>query len=111
MKRRHRQHRQVDPKSLLIMPRLAEAVGFCSGFDARHLDSYLPFLERMRAEGARVLLKIDGFRKPADAGPYTAAASGGPLGDRGIRMDSDNFADAVAWVVIEYARSCWGFEG
>ncbi|KYF65035.1 hypothetical protein BE15_28870 [Sorangium cellulosum] len=69
----------------------------------------LPILERMRRDGAMVLLKIDGGRGLSDNGPYTILASGGPLKGDFIRVDVSSIEDGIAQVVVEYARKCWGF--
>ena len=47
--------------------------------DLENIDTYLPYLERMRAEGCYVLLKIDGPRPGKNQ--YTAVVSGEPIGD------------------------------
>ena len=63
----------------------------------------------MKSEGAAVLLKLDGQRGQGDNGPFTAAVRGGLLNDDFIRIDANSLAEAVAYVVIEYARRCWQF--
>ncbi|WP_437312481.1 hypothetical protein [Sorangium sp. So ce385] len=73
------------------------------------IDVVLPLLERMRGDGAVVLIKIDGGRDLADNGPYTVIASGAPLKGEYIRAEMSSLERGVAKVVIEYARRCWGF--
>lgn len=71
-------------------------------------DSVWPLLERMREEGAVVLVKLDGERtQPGDNGPYTVLASGKPLGGDFIRIDAASLEDGLAHVILEYARKCW----
>lgn len=71
------------------------------------VDVCLPYLEKMKDEGASVLLKLDGQRGHGDNGPFTAAARGGLLKDDFVRIDSDSLAEAAAYIVVEYAQRCW----
>jgi alpha-D-ribose 1-methylphosphonate 5-triphosphate synthase subunit PhnI len=75
------------------------------------VDTCIPCLEKMKSEGAVVLVKFDGQRGQGDNGPFTAAVRGGLLNDDFIRIDADSLAEAVAYVVVEYARRCWQFSG
>lgn len=70
------------------------------------LDRYLPFLERMREEGAVVIIKLDGLRKSR---PYTGVVSGGPLGDEFFRIDERSIEECVSYIIVNYARHQWGF--
>lgn len=71
-------------------------------------DAVLPLLERMRADGAVVVVKLDGERtQPGDNGPYTVLASGRPLAGDFLRTDADSLEDALAYVIVEYAKRCW----
>ena len=73
------------------------------------VDAVLPLLERMRAEGAIVLLKLDGERRlPTDAGPYTVHVSGGPLQGDFHRTDSRTLEQGLARIIALYGRRCWG---
>jgi hypothetical protein len=69
---------------------------------AKALDSFWPFLERMRADGAVVVLKLDGERGPNDNGPYTAMVSGPPLRGEHFRTDAHTPEDALAYVIVSY---------
>lgn len=73
------------------------------------VDICLPYLEKMKSEGASVLLKLDGQRGHGDNGPFTAAVRGGLLKDDFIRIDADSLAEAAAYIVVEYDRRCWRF--
>ena len=73
------------------------------------VDTCIPYLEKMKSEGATVLVKFDGQRGQADNGPFTSAVRGGLLNDDFIRIDADSLAEAVAYIVVEYARRCWRF--
>lgn len=75
----------------------------------RGIDAVLPILERMRSDGAIVLIKLDGGRGPSDGGPYTVLASGGPLKGDFVRADVSSIEHGIAKVIVEYARRCWGF--
>lgn len=67
-----------------------------------------PLLERMRGDGAVVLLKLDGERTgPDDNGPYTALASGAPLRGDMLRIDATEVEDALAYIISEYAKRVW----
>ena len=67
-----------------------------------------PLLERMRSEGAVVLIKLDGERvQPSDTGPYTALVFGNPLQDERIRTDAETIESALSYVIVEYARRVW----
>jgi hypothetical protein len=110
-KQRHRQNRDVDQWHILLMPRVAETIGIDPGFDPKDPDSYLPLFDRIRRGGASVSLKVDGERRPGDAGSFTAVVVGGKLGkDEAAHTDSDDFCAAAAYVIVEYARACWGFK-
>lgn len=75
----------------------------------RGIDAILPILERMRSDGAIVLIKLDGGRGLSDNGPTTVLASGGPLKGDFIRADVSSIEHGIAEVVVGYARRCWGF--
>ncbi len=73
------------------------------------IEALLPYLELMRGEGAVIVLKLDGQRGLADSPPYTAVVSGGKLGDDFFRTDAASLVEAAAYVIVNYARACWGF--
>jgi hypothetical protein len=76
------------------------------------IDAFLPFLEQMRKEGAVVLIKWDGERTgPHDTGPYTAAVLGAVMGEDFYRIDTHSMEDALASIVVYYAKLRWGFPG
>jgi hypothetical protein len=73
------------------------------------VDAVWPLLEKMRNEGAVVILKLDGERTGAkDAGPYTVLASGAPLGRSSIRVDAASIEEALIYVICRYASTVWG---
>ncbi|WP_437805213.1 hypothetical protein [Sorangium sp. So ce1078] len=75
------------------------------------IDVVLPLLERMRGDGAIVLIKFDGGRDVSESDPYTVLASGGPLKGEFIRVEASSLEHGIAKVVVEYARRCWKFNG
>jgi hypothetical protein len=71
------------------------------------VDAVWPLLEKMRSEGAVVLVKLDGERAPS-AGPYTAHVSLGGLGRNHFRTDARTVEDALVYVIANYAAEVWG---
>jgi hypothetical protein len=73
------------------------------------VDAVWPLLEKMRGEGAIVLIKLDGERTgPDDNGPYTVLASGAPLGGETLRIDAATVEAALIHVICRYASKVWG---
>lgn len=88
--------------------RIASHLGVQTAPDWSGLDAVWPLLEKMKDEGAVVLLKLDGERtEDDDNGQYTALASGPPL-QRAIRTDADSMEEAVSFVICHYAARFWG---
>jgi hypothetical protein len=88
---------------------IAARLGFSIPRHWRGVDAVWPILEKMRGEGAIVLLKLDGERTgPGDTGPYTALASGRPLGADPIRTDAHSVEEALTFVIVRYAEQVWG---
>jgi len=73
------------------------------------VDQVLPLLEKMKSDGSMVLFKLDGERGPGDNGAYTAVTSGPPLGEDYFRVDADTLEDALAYVIVRYAKRMWGY--
>lgn len=73
------------------------------------VDAVLPILERMRADGAVVVVKFDGERGLNDNGAYTAIASGPPPREDFVRVDEHALEDALAYVIVRYAQTRWGY--
>ncbi|WP_083682439.1 hypothetical protein [Archangium sp. Cb G35] len=72
------------------------------------VDPVLPLLERMRQEGAVVLVKWDGERTaPGDSGPYSVLVSGARLAGELLRADTHSLEEALARVIFEYALRYW----
>jgi len=91
------------------IPRVAAALGLSVADDWTGVDAVWPLLERMREDGANVLIRLDGGRTaPGDPGPYTIHASGGPLGAHVIRTDAEVLDDGLAHVIARYASEVWG---
>lgn len=67
-----------------------------------HVEDFWPLLERMRQEGAVVLLKLDGERSGPGARPYTTVVSGGALGAEHVRTDARTVGDALTFAVVSY---------
>jgi hypothetical protein len=72
------------------------------------VDPVLPLLERMRQEGAVVVVKWDGERTaPGDSGPYTVLVSGARLEGEPLRADTHSLEEALARVIFAYALRYW----
>ena len=65
-------------------------------------------LERMRQEGAIVIIKLDGERTSKnDNGPYSFVVTSGPLGNGSIRIDSESIDVGLAYIISEYNKRVW----
>ncbi len=75
----------------------------------RGVDVFLPFVERMKEDGAVVLLKFDGQRTAQeDTGPYTAIVSSPAITQGGfIRTDAETIEQALLYVIENYAAEVW----
>jgi hypothetical protein len=74
------------------------------------VDVCLPLLEKMRGEGAVVLIKLDGARRGENSLPYTGVVSGEPLKkEEYFRTDAKSIEDCLAYIIVNYARHQWGF--
>lgn len=71
------------------------------------LDKFWPLLDQMRTEGAIVLLQFNGEEGESNRHPYTGIL-GIPDGEH-FRIEADSMEDALAYLVVNYARSQWGF--
>jgi hypothetical protein len=71
------------------------------------LDALIPLLEKIRASGVIVVLKLDGQSRTQQ--PYIAIFTGGVLGDAFIRVTAANLEIAICEAVINYARRFWEF--
>jgi hypothetical protein len=97
----------LSPELAARMTALAEGQGEAGGA-WRGVDDFLPLLERMRAEGAVVVLKLDGKRTgPDDSPPYTVVISGGGLADDFVTVEGASVQDALARATLEYAERAW----
>ena len=71
-------------------------------------DAVWPALEAMAADGAVVVVKIDGERRGEDdTGRYTVLVSGGPLGEEFFRTDTPILEEGLAQAILHYAERCW----
>ncbi len=86
----------------------ARVAGIDIADDWTGVDPVLPLIERMRRDGAVVVLKWDGERDP-NAGelPVTAIVQAGPLGDDFVRTEAGIVDDALCEVIGEYAEHAW----
>jgi hypothetical protein len=91
---------------------LAKRLGFLSFPEERTgLDVYLPLLEKIRLDGAVIVLKLDGERiQVEDNGPYTAVISGQMLKGEYFRIDAYSLEDALDYVIVNYACHQWGID-
>jgi hypothetical protein len=94
------------------MPRLARFLSLAPmPADWKGVDELMPILERLRADGAIVMMKLDGeHRTGNDQGPYTALITGQVLAGEFFRSDQPTMEQALSEVVIAYAKSRWGFD-
>ena len=95
-----------------VVPLVAHHLGLAPvAHDWRGVDAVLPIVERMRADGAVVLIKFDGERRrPGDAGPFTLAIIGKVMGDDPLRRDAHSLEDGLSDVIVEYAQRFWGYK-
>jgi hypothetical protein len=95
-----------------LVPGIARHLGLAEiANDWSGVDPVLPLLDRMRADGAIAIIKLDGERTgPDDGGQYTILASGGPLKGEFLRADTVTLEEGLARVIVGYARKCWQFE-
>ena len=90
------------------LARLREGLGVEGAADWSTVDAFWPVLERMRGDGAVVVLKLDGQRVGEDDdGPFTVVLSGGGLGDDYVRVDGRSMPAALGEAVMRYARAAW----
>lgn len=89
------------------LSQIAVSMGFDLPPDWRGCDPVWPLLERMRSEGAVVLIKIDGQRR---TGAYTAVATGPGL-ESSVRADASVLEEALADLIVRYAQLHWRAEG
>ena len=94
-----------------IVPLIAHHLGLAPvADDWAGVDAVMPLLDRMRADGAVVLIKLDGERRsPGDAGPFTLAILGKAMGDDPLRRDVHSLEDGLSDVILEYAQRFWGY--
>ncbi len=100
------------PKLERSMPRLARFLSLPPmAVDWKGIDEIMPILEKLRADGAVVMMKLDGeYTAGSDQGPYTALITGQVLAGEFFRSDQPKIEQALAEVIIEYAKARWGFD-
>ena len=100
----------MDDESALV-PAVAKHLGLGEIEDRwRGVDAVLPLLDRMREDGAVVIIKLDGERAGRkNSGQYTMLVSGKPLNGDLVRADTVTLEEGLARVIVEYARKCWQF--
>jgi hypothetical protein len=104
----------MDPADLhALVPVIAEQLALPAvPADWGGCDAVWPLLERMRQDGAVVLVKLDGGRTTGKTGAYTVLASGGLLDEEHtVRTDSRSLEAGLAWVIVGYARDGWKLDG
>jgi hypothetical protein len=75
--------------------------------DNGDVDPFLPFFERIAAEGGVVVVKWDGKRGADDGGKYTVIISNGKLGEDYARADGSSLKDTIASGVVQYGSRAW----
>lgn len=95
-----------------LLSNLAKRLGCLSFPEERAgLDVYLPLLEKIRQDGAVIVLKFDGERiHIEDSGPYTAVISGQILKGEYFRIDAHSLEEALDYVIVNYACHQWGID-
>jgi hypothetical protein len=77
---------------------------------SRGVDVYLPFIERIGAEGGHLFWKIDGGRTRPDDRKYTAHVHGARLPEDVLhvyRIDAHSPGDALSYVIARWGESYW----
>lgn len=99
-------------KHLRAVPRLARFLGLSPlPADWKGIDDLMPILEKLRGDGAVVMLKLDGEHESgSEEGPYTALITGQVLAGEFFRSDHPTMEQALAEVIVAYAISRWGFD-
>jgi hypothetical protein len=69
------------------------------------LFSVLPLLEEIRADGAVVVVKLDGT--PQASQPYVVIIASGPLHEDYVKSAAPDLEQALASAIVNYARRCW----
>ena len=78
--------------------------------DWKGIDIIWEFVERIKEDGATVIIKVDGGRTaPNDNGCYTILITGENLENNPIRTDAYALEDALAYGIANYAKRFWGF--
>jgi len=89
------------------VPRVGQAVGIEIPQDWTIQDAW-PLLDKIRAEGAVILLKLDGLR---ERDFYTVVVSDGGLkSDDVLRTDKGSIEEAIAFAIGSYALRAWELE-
>ncbi len=94
------------------MPRLARFLSLSPmPADWKGVDELMPILEKLRADGAVVMMKLDGeHARGSSQGPYTALITGQVLAGEFFRSDQPTLEQALAEVIVGYANARWGFD-
>ena len=95
----------------LLLERIATELGVSFDSTSSGLDQFLPIIEKIRLEGAVVLLKWDGEREVGNNRPYTALVSGNVLQGDFFRTDAESMKEALTYIIANYARQKWNVEG
>ena len=89
------------------VPRVGQAVGIEIPQDWTIQDAW-PLLDKIRAEGAVILLELDGLR---ERDFYTVVVSDGGLkSDDVLRTDKGSIEEAIAFAIGSYALRAWELE-
>jgi len=94
-----------------MIPKLCRFLGMAPvPVDWKGIDELFPLLEKLRADGAVIMLKWDGEHgSGGDQGPYTALITGRVLSGEFFRADRASIEEALAEVIVAYASARWGF--
>lgn len=83
---------------------IAKDVGISISKSWPGMSEIWPLIEKMKNEGATIVLKLDGQRIPenGDNGQYTIIAQNGPLGDSMIRGNFEDVDEALCHLIVNY---------
>jgi len=87
-----------------IASMLADVLSINISADWYGVDPVMPALEKMRADGSVLLIKLDGERAQHW---YTVVVKGGLLGEEAFRTDADTLEEALCYVIGNYAQTVW----
>jgi len=75
------------------------------------LDAVWPMVDRIRMDGAVVVVKVDGQRNGVnDNGQYSVIISGGGLFGDYVTSEHQTLEESLAESIVKYARKAWAVD-